>query len=351
MKRIGIIGAGAIADAHIKAFKNNTGCTLVAIADINLELAKKRALEYGIEKVYGDYKELLSDAEIDAVSIVTPTFTHTGMVIDALTSGKDVLCEKPPALVADDVRKCEAAAKETGKLLMYAFVCRFRPQVKFLKDYIDSGKMGKIVSADAARIYRSMGFNGWFCDKTKSGGFLFDSAIHELDLMLYLMGYPKVKTVLGFTSNVNSDLPKRLGDKSARYESLDTVDYKRTMESFVCGMLTLENGATINIKGSSVLVSVNDGTYIDISGENSGAHMEPNNQGRELEMIEIGENGFNKFKPSFNELDPYCEEVDHFIDCITNGAECIAKPCEAVALVEILNAIYKSAEIGKAIEL
>jgi predicted dehydrogenase len=162
MKRIGIIGAGAIANAHINGFKNNTGCRLVAIADINLELAKKRAAEYGIEKVYGDYKELLRDAEIDAVSIVTPTFTHTGMVIEALKSGKDVLCEKPPALFADDVRKCEAVAKECSKLLMYAFVCRFRPQVQFLKKYIKDGKMGKIVSAEAARIYRSMGFNGWF---------------------------------------------------------------------------------------------------------------------------------------------------------------------------------------------
>ena len=173
MKRIGIIGAGAIADAHLSAFKSNTGCSVVAITDINRPLAEKRAEEYGIKKVYGSYEELLGDPEIDAVSIVTPTFTHTDIVIDALKSGKDVLCEKPPALTADEVRKCKETADECGKLLMYAFVCRFRPQVKFLKEYVDSGKMGKFVYAEAARIYRSMGFNGWFCDKNKSGGFLF----------------------------------------------------------------------------------------------------------------------------------------------------------------------------------
>lgn len=351
MKRIGIIGAGAIADAHLKAFKSNTGCVVTAIADINIELAEKRAKEYSIEKVYADYKQLLADGEIDAVSIVTPTFTHTDIVIDAFRAGKDVLCEKPPALNADDVRKCIKEAEENGKFLMYAFVCRFRPHVRFLKEFIDNGKMGNFVCAEAARIYRSMDFNGWFCDKTKSGGFLFDSAIHELDLMLYLMGYPKVKTVLGFTSNLNSDLPKKLGSNSGKYESLDTRDYKRTMESFVEGTLILDNGASIRIKASSALVSVMDGTYIEISGTKAGARMEPNNPGRELEIIEIQDNGFKKFIPDTEECEVYGAEIDHFIDCITNGTECIAKPYEAVALVEVLNAIYKSAEIGKAIEL
>lgn len=351
MKRIGIIGAGAIADAHLKAFKSNTGCVVTAISDINVELAKKRAAEYGIEKVYGNYKELLHDTEIDAVSIVTPTFTHTDMVLDAFKAGKDVLCEKPPALNSDDVRKCIEASKESGRFLMYAFVCRFRPHVKFLKEYIESGKMGEFVCAEAARIYRSMDFNGWFCDKTKSGGFLFDSAIHELDLMLYLMGYPKAKTVLGFTSKLNSDLPLRLGAASGKYVSLDTESYKRTMESFVEGTVILDNGASIRIKGSSALVAVTDGTYIEISGTKAGARMEPNNSGRELEIIEIGDNGFEKNAPKLEECEVYGAEIDHFIDCITNGTECIAKPCEAAALVDILNAIYKSAETGMAVDL
>ena len=79
--------------------------------------------------------------------------------------------------------------------------------------------------------------------------------------------------------------------------------------------------------------------------------MEPNVPGSELEILELTPSGFENFKPVFDEFNAYEGEIDHFIDCITNGSECIAKPCEAEALVEILNAIYKSAEIGKAIEL
>ena len=77
--------------------------------------------------------------------------------------------------------------------------------------------------------------------------------------------------------------------------------------------------------------------------------MEPNNPGRELEIVEVFNNGFEKIKPELEACEIYGAEIDHFIDCITSGIECIAKPEEALALVEILNAIYESAETGKAI--
>lgn len=351
MIRIGIIGAGAICEAHLDAYKMNSDCKVTAIADLNLALAQERAEKYGIEKVFGDYKELLADNEIDAVSIVTPTFTHTQIVVDALKSGKNVLCEKPPALNADDVRLCEKTAKEEGKLLMYAFVCRFRDPVKYLKEYIDSGKMGEIVYSEGARIYRCMQINGWFVDKTKVGGVLFDSAIHELDTMLYLMGYPKPKTVLGFASYANSDLPSKFNGKDVKYTSVDNKTYERTIESFITGKVIFENGACLNIKSSSVLNSVTKGSYIEICGEKAGTRMDIGVEGKELQLLELtGDNRFNESTPEVISNDIFSEEINHFIDCQTKGIECICKPSEAVRLVEILNAIYKSAETKKPIE-
>ncbi len=350
MMKVGIIGAGTISHSHISAYKNNSECEVVAIADLNLSLAKKRAEEYGIEKIFSDYRELLKDEKIDAVSIVTPTFTHTDIVIDALKSGKNVLCEKPPALRADDVRKCIETAKETGKLLMYALVCRFRSQVQYLKRYIDSGKMGEFVYGEGARISRCVQFNGWFCDRSKSGGYFFDSAIHELDLILYLMGYPRPKRVSGFISNVNSDLPGKIKG-AGKYCSSDTNSYDKTMESFSCGNIILDNGACVNVKASSVLNAVNTGTYIEICAKNAGARMEPNTENKKLELIECGDGEcFNKSIPIIGDSNPFEEEINHFVDCCINKTECICRPEEAVTLIEIINAIYKSAETGKAIE-
>ncbi|MBO5453291.1 MAG: Gfo/Idh/MocA family oxidoreductase [Clostridia bacterium] len=351
MLRIGIIGAGAISNSHLASYKKNDKCKIVAITDVNFSLANQRAQEYGIEKVYSDYKELLADKEIDAVSIVTPTFTHTEIVIDALKKGKNVLCEKPPALTADDVRKCVATAKETGKLLMYGFVCRFRSQVQYLKRYIDNGKMGDFVYAESSRLSRCSQRNGWFIDKTKSGGILFDVAIHELDLLLYLMGYPKPKSVQGFTSDVNGDLPDKIKGGTTGYNSLDNNSYDKTVESFASAHIILDNGACIDIKSSSVFLYPDMTFHIDIGGEKAGARMEPFSNDKKLEILELTEDCyFNKSTPLIDDVDVFEEEINHFVDCCINKTECICRADDAIILVEILNAIYKSAETGKAVE-
>ena len=134
MFKIGIIGAGTISNSHIEAYNNNPNCEVVGIADLNTELAQKKADEYKIPVVTADYHDLLNDESIDAVSVLVPTFLHKKVTIEALKSGKHVLCEKPPALNADEVRECIEVSKETGKMLMYALVSRFRNQVKYLKN-------------------------------------------------------------------------------------------------------------------------------------------------------------------------------------------------------------------------
>jgi predicted dehydrogenase len=351
MIRIGIVGAGAICEQHICAYKNNPECKVIAIADLNLSLAKSRAEKYEIEKVYADYKELLSDKEIDAVSIVTPTFTHAEIVIAALKSGKNVLCEKPPALTADEVRECAKTAKETNRLLMFAFVCRFSVHTQFLKKYIDSGKMGQITYAEANRVSRCIEYNGWFCDKKKSGGFLFDGTIHELDAVLYLMGYPKPKTILGYTTDINNDLPEKIKSVSSKYTSLDTNNYDRTIESFANATIILDNGACIHVKSGCIFNAVVPGAHIELCGKNAGAKMNFHAVGKELEFLELSEDGyFNNTVPVIAQKDSFLEEINHFVDCCENKTECICKPEEAVTLIEIINAIYKSADTGKAIE-
>ena len=225
MLRVGIIGAGHISESHIKAYQANGNCEIKAIADMNEKYAQERAKEFGIEKAYSDYRDILKDESIDAVSIATPTFTHKDIVIEALNSGKNVLCEKPPALNADEVRECEEAAKKSGKLLMFAFVCRFKVQTQFLKKYIEEGRMGKFVSAECVRVSRCSGSQAWFASRAKGGGVLRDAAIHEIDSILYLMGYPKPKLVVANQNFFNKDLPAKFG--YAGWKSYDTNNSHR----------------------------------------------------------------------------------------------------------------------------
>ena len=338
MLKIGIIGAGHISKNHINAYNKTNNCEIVAVADINLENARTCAEEFGIKEYYSDYKELLKDDSIDAVSIVTPTFTHKDIVIDALKSGKDVLCEKPPALNADEVRECEKTAKECGRLLMFAFVCRFHNSSQYLKRYIDAGKMGSFISADCFRVNRCSDSLGWFASRAKGGGVLKDACIHEIDLVMYLMGYPAVKYVAANESYANKDLPAKF--KSGGWKSFDSNTYERDIESAIEGFVVLENGASIRVKTATILNAVTYGRTYEIIGEKAGAKCEQDT----IKMIEVSDECLLETKPDIPSNSAFENQIVHFVDCIRNGTECIVKTSEAVALMEIIDALYKSAE-------
>ena len=357
MFNVAIIGAGSISERHIIGLQKNPDCFVKAIADLNLELANQRAKEFNIKNSYSDYKELLKDDEIDAVIVATPTFTHKEIIIDALRSGKHVMCEKPPAMNGDEVRECEAEAKKSGKLLMFAFVTRFRNQLQMLKKYIDSGKMGKIISAECHRVNRCLGSDGWFIRREKGGGCLIDSAIHELDNVLYLMGYPKPIAVIASQSFANGDLYERFNGEKYGYRSKDVNKYERNIESAISGFVTLDGGASIYIKSATMLNAVNPGVYIDISGEKAGARLEPaaSQPADKRKLLELSDdNYFIESSPLVadqNPLELFKEQTDHFVNCCVNGEESICKSGDAAILMDIISALYKSADTNQPVFL
>lgn len=350
--KIGMIGAGSISVHHLNAFKANPNAEVVMIADVCEDLAKTRAEAYGIPKYCTDYKELLSDDTIEAVSVATPTFTHCQIVCEALAAGKHVLCEKPPALTAAEAQKNADAAKASGKVLMYGLVCRFSLQAKYLAKYRDEGNFGKIYAAEISRTSRSSSIDGWFIDKTKSGGgMLMDAAIHEVDLALYLMGYPKPKSVLGFTSDVNKDLAHRLvGYGNTGYQTATTEKRERTVESVANGFVTFENGACLTVNTAHIRFVAHPGKWIELAGDKAGARLE--GWDNDLSLVTVDPYGYmTNFKPGFNEkANIFQEEIDHFVDCCVNGTPCIITPEEGVTLMTVMEGIYKSAELGKPIE-
>ena len=345
MMTIGVIGAGSISNAHLDAYQKNKKCNIKAIADLNEKQAKTAAENYEIPDVYTDYKELLSDQEIDAVSICTPTFTHKQIVLDALKAGKHVLCEKPPALNAEEVRECRNAQKESGKVLMFGLVCRFFNQTQYLKQYIESGKMGQIISAEAARVKRCFGYEKWFADRKKGGGFLKDAAIHQLDCAMYLMDYPKPKTVVASQTFLNLDLPEKMsqGESNWFYQSCDTGEYENNIETAITGFVTFENGACLHVKSASVLNTVESGSLVVMNGEHAGIKYNLDNF--EVNLVELDYGPcFKESTPQVSKNSPFCSEISHFLDCCEKGTECICKVEEAEILMQIIDAMITSAD-------
>lgn len=345
IKNVALIGAGTISESHLGAYKLIPGITVKTICDMTLELAEKRAEQYGVANFCADYKDVLTDPEIDAVSIVTPTFTHKNIVLEALNHGKHVMCEKPPALTYEDALEMEQAAKKAGKVLMYGFVLRFYDTYRYLKQYIEEGGLGEIYYAEASRMQNCSQIGGWFRDKTKSGGgCLIDAAIHQLDLMLYFMGYPKVVSVKGYTSDVNKDLPERIEASGDGYVSVSNTQIPRTIESFAAAMITFEGGKSLFIKAAHIANTLRRDTCLDLMGDKGGASITND----KLRLLNIDEN--NRFVESEPEIHPdsqlFKAELQHFVDCCNGIANCIPNAHEGSEIMKILNAIYESAEKG-----
>ena len=168
IKNVALIGAGTISESHLSALQLIPDVCVKTICNHHIELAQIRAAQYGVANVCADYKEVLADPQIDGVIVVTPTYTHAGIILDALQAGKHVMCEKPPALTYADALACEEAARKAGKVLMYGFVLRFYDTYRYLKQYIDEGGLGDIYYAEASRMQNCSQIGGWFRDKSQS---------------------------------------------------------------------------------------------------------------------------------------------------------------------------------------
>ena len=347
MLRIGIIGAGVIARSHLTAAKSVPDAAIVKICNRNIDQAKLRADEFGVSDYCSDYKEILDDPSIDAVIVATPVVSHGYLVKEALEKGKHVLCEKPPTLTWQEAAENEALAKKMGKLLMYAFVCRFQAIAKFIKAAVDADKLGDIYYAELSSVTQCNNIEGWFRDKEKAGGgALIDGAIHQLDLLLYMMGYPKVKSVRGFTTNVNSDLPDRVKGLKAGYQAANAEKLPRTIESFASGYITFEGGKHLFVKAGHIVNSSAPNGY-ELVGDKGGIRVGSDG----LRLTTIDETGYlMESKPTITD-DTYIFQLQlqNFADAIAGKKPCRCPAEQGTQIIKIINAIYQSAEENREI--
>ena len=224
---------------------------------------------------------------------------------------------------------------------------RFNSHVCFLKDQVDAGKIGTIHYAEVSRVSRCDTIGGWFRDKSKSGGgALIDAAIHQLDAVLYLMGYPKVVSVTGYSTDVNKDLPDRMKGLKTIYASVSNTTIERTIESFASGMIRFENGACLYIRSGHILNTPRTGTSIEICGTKGGALTDL----KDMKLVTIEpDDTYAESTTQLEKADGFFAEMKHFVDCCHGRATCINTPQQGTEIMKIITAIYDSAKTGKEI--
>ena len=188
--RFGVIGAGVIGQLRARSVALHPGDEVAAICDPNVEAARVAADGTGA-RVEADHRTALSDGSVDAVIVSTPVQLHEAIIIEALSAGKHVLCEKPLSNSPDSCRRILDAATKSGKHVAVGFNHRFYPAFLFMKRAIEAGRIGKL---DEVRTYG--GHDGlhnfraeWMYKRPHSGGgAMMDVGIHMTDLARWIAG-------------------------------------------------------------------------------------------------------------------------------------------------------------------
>lgn len=350
--KVAVVGTGGIAQEHIAAYLHNPRVELYAFCDVSEKNLRAAGEKYGVERLYTSEPEMLAALpELDAVSVCTWNCAHAECAITALKAGCHVLCEKPMAVNAAQAKRMAEAAGSSGRLLMIGFVRRFGNDCAVLKDFIDQGYFGDIYYAKASYLRRCGNPGGWFGDKDRSGGGpLIDLGVHIIDLVRYVMGNPKPVSVYGAAFRElggRRNLKAGTGGYVSVGKSAEDVS---DVEDMAAALIRFDNGAVLSIETSFDLHMERDKSGIELFGTKAGAKLDP-----ELKIYtEINDYLTNVQLASPTALSfqgLFQKEIDHFISCILDGAPCRAPAEDGVALMEILDAVYRSAASGHEVVL
>lgn len=334
---IGIIGCGRIAQLrHIPEYAANEHAQLKGFFDVNLSRAEELAARYG-GKAYDSYQALLADSEIDAVSVLTPNFTHAEISIAALKAGKHVLCEKPMAVTLADCEAMAETARQTGKKLMIGQNQRLTPAHRKAKELLQSGAIGDVISFrttfshSGADNWSIDGKNSWFMDKNRSHfGAMADLGVHKTDLMVYLLDQQVVKA-----SAVLGTLQKKYPDGTPI-----TVD-----DNAFCTFV-MANGVIGTMNASWTNYGCEDNST-SIYGSLGAMHIyrDPNHS----IVIERGPNEKEVYDTDViqtNDKQTASGVIDLFVACIVNDTEPEISATSVLKAMRALFACEKSAQLG-----
>jgi predicted dehydrogenase len=352
--KIGIIGCGGIARAShapsLKRLEAEGACEVVACADVVPEAARAFAQQFEIPRVFTDFRDLVALDDLDGVSIATPPFVHRAATVAALRAGKDVLCEKPMAMNVAEAKEMLAVARETGRVLTIGHGGRFSAPAQAIYQRIAAGDLGEIYYGKAVALRkRGVPSRGVFTvKKLNGGGPLIDIGVHALDLTLWLMGKPTPIGVYGATYDKLAHRPGVPQQQSANWGAFDPAKYD--VEDLCAGLVRFANGASLFLETSWLLNQAEDEVrQTAVYGTAGSATTNPFrillDDGATLQdatpEVPAGRAGFQGNFLRFQ----------RFVACVKGEAEPLIKPEESLDVQRIIDGLYRSAELGKAVEI
>ncbi len=339
--RVGIIGTGSIADAHLYAYQKAEGrAKIAAVVDVQQDRAARAAERFGVPEIMTDYRTLLARDDIDAVSICTPPSLHVEMSVAALAAGKHVLCEKPVAPTLSDLDRIEQAQKESGSIFSGVFQLRFGKGAQQLRWLLDEGRMGKIHLGMAETLwyrdadYFAVPWRATWADQC--GGVTVSQAIHLIDALIWCLGRP-----------------------TRVYASASTVRALTECEETCVAVIDFENGAIGQIT-STVAAAGPEKSRLEVFGTTGSASSTGTAYDSTSEPFAIGMPDpavAEKLAAEMEEKVPrayrmlHRGQVEDFLSAIVDARPPAIGVDECRAVLQVTAGIYKSAMTGQAVDL
>ena len=330
--RYAVIGLGFFGEKHSEVLSDMQGVELSAVCTRRPDRLQEIAGRFGVRKTYTNYKDLLADKEIDAVSVVTHVYDHRDITVEALNAGKHVFLEKP---MADTIEDCDAiveAAESAKGRFMVGHICRFDPRISQAKETIAEGRIGRIVSMHATR-----NLAGWITGGTgvldKISALLGDG-IHDTDLMLWF-AESAVKTVYAQTLQVRDYKYPDIAWAMYRFDNdaigvIETVWCLPDSTPFQIDarfeIIGTEGAIYINCGDAGLTINAADGLH------KPDTHYWPSVFGKRVGVLR--------------------NELGYFMDCIRTGKRPdVITPEESRTAVAVICAAEESAETGEVVTL
>lgn len=340
MLKIAIIGAGAIANAHINSYLQfKERCEIVALCDLYPDKAEAKKNEFGLNaRVVSDYKELLDD-EIDLISVCLPPYAHAPITVDFLNAGSHVLVEKPMASSLEECDLMIEAAQKSGKILSVVAQNRFTNPIMKLKQMLDTGLVGPILHAQVDSFWwRGHGYYDLWWRGTwekEGGGCTLNHAVHHIDALLWMMGRPE--QLQAFMSNVAHD--------NAEVEDLSIA------------MLRYPNGALGQITSSVVhhgeqqqFIFQGRDARISAPWKITASLSRPNGfPEKNAELEEQLQQAYDRL-PNLP-YEGHSAQIDNVLHAIESGEPLLIDGSSGRSTLELIMAIYKSASTGENVKL
>ena len=321
--RIGLIGAGDIAGAHVAGYRRNPGTVeFAAIADpMRANAEKRRGDDEGV-RIYADYREMIAAGGLDAVDICLPHHLHADAVIAAADVGLHVLCEKPLCLSLDEAAAITAAVERNGVTVMCAHNQLFLPAVAAAKALVETGALGSVFEVRTTDSFyndftvESMGWRAQAA--TAGGGELIDTGYHPLYLLQHLAGGTPVEVAAMLSRH--------------RLEFMEGEDSAQVLVRY-------DNGVVGHVTTSWAYEPAVGTEKFSLVGEKGSL----SSDGTTLISRVRGE---EPVTTTFEPVHEFAAEVAHFAECILEGRRPIQTHVEGIDVLGVILAAYESATTG-----